>query len=439
MLAALRRPGVGRLGIAGLLSEVGDWMLFIALPLFVLQLTGSPFVTATVFALELVPSVVAGPLAGVVVDRVEPWRLMAGVATLQAVFLLPLLLVSSAEDLWLVYVVVVVESTLGTVIEPCRAVTAAQLVPVENLMSVNQALGVLSSLARLVGGPLGGLALGLYGIDGVIVADVVTFLAAAALFATGPRRRQDTEAGVPRVHARFLGELVEGFAVVTRTPALRRTMGVVACMALAQGAFVVLFVLFVVRDLQGSEADVGVLRGVQAIGALTGGALLGLVVERWDAGRLLAVSLGAFGLLSLVTWNAPALTTFFGVFVGLFIAAGVPGLAAMTGLLTLLQTHAPAAARGRVISTYFGVYGGVQAAGMLLAGTVGTGAGLTIALQVQGALYLVAAALALRLPRGPAPTRTPSQGPNPPQDLHRIDPSADSQRHIPRLGSDACP
>ena len=51
-------------GLAGLLSEVGDWMLFIALPLFVLQLTGSALVTATVFALEMVPTVVAGPLAG---------------------------------------------------------------------------------------------------------------------------------------------------------------------------------------------------------------------------------------------------------------------------------------------------------------------------------------------------------------------------------------
>lgn len=92
---------------------------------------------------------------------------------------------------------------------------------------------------------------------------------------------------------------------------LRRVMGVVGCMALAQGAFVVLFVLFVVRDLGGDASDVGILRGVQAIGAVAGGALLGV--------------------------------------------------------------------------------------GMLLAGAVGTGAGLSIALQVQGGLYLAAAGLALRL------------------------------------------
>jgi MFS family permease len=186
-------------------------------------------------------------------------------------------------------------------------------------------------------------------------------------------------------------------------------MSVITCMALAQGSFVVLFVLFVVRDLHGSETDVGILRGVQAVGALAGGALLGLVVRRLEAGRLVAISLAAFGAVSLTVWNAPALTTRFAVYVGLFIAAGLPGLATMTGLLTLVQTHSPEAARGRVLSSVFAVFGGVQAVGMVVAGLVGTGTGLTVALQVQGALYLVAAALALRLTGTGRPTPAASE------------------------------
>ncbi|WP_219416435.1 MFS transporter [Pseudonocardia nigra] len=405
MWSLLHRPGVPGLAAAGLLSEVGDWMLFVALPLFVLQLTGSPLVTATVFALELVPTVVAAPLAGVLIDRMDRWRLMIGVAAVQALGLLPLLAVDSAADLWLVYVVVVVESALGTVIEPCRTATAATLVPAGDLMAVNQLMGVLSSAARLVGGPLGGLLLGTAGIDAVLVADAATFAVAAALLMAGSRGRTATRAA-PSPRVRLLHDWGDGLRVVARAPVLRRIMGVVALMAVAQGAFVVLFVLFVVRDLGGSETDVGVLRGVQAIGALAGGALLGLAVRRLSAGRLVVVSLAAFGALSLVIWNGPAVTTAFGVYVGLFIAAGAPGLATMTGLLTLLQEHAPDAGRGRVISTFFAVFGGVQAIGMLLAGLVGTGAGLTAALQVQGVLYLVAAGLAVRVEQAAHPHRS---------------------------------
>lgn len=55
MLGVLRQPRLGRLVVAGLLSEVGDWLLMIALPLFVLDLTGSALVTASVFVLDWCP------------------------------------------------------------------------------------------------------------------------------------------------------------------------------------------------------------------------------------------------------------------------------------------------------------------------------------------------------------------------------------------------
>ena len=399
LAATLRRPGIARLGAAGLLSEIGDWMLFIALPLFVLSLTGSSFVTATVFALELVPMVLAAPLAGVLVDRCEPWRLMRTVAALQAVAILPLLWVGSADDLWVVYAVVVVESLLATILEPCRSTTVAGLVPPADLLGVNQALAMLANVARLIGGPLGGIVLGLRGIEGVVLADAATFAGVAVLFAVRRPRPTAPAPGSAGVRARAGREWVEGLAVVGRSPVLRRTLVVVALAALAQGAFVVLFVLFVVRDLGASEADVGVLRGVQAAGSIAAGLLLAPLVRRIDPGRLLAVSLAVVGALSLVIWNGPQVTTAFGVYVALFVAVGAPALTTMTGLMTLVQTHAAPEVRGRVMSTVLAVLGGVQAGGMLVAGLVGTGGGLTAALEVQGCLYLAAALIA----RGLAP------------------------------------
>jgi MFS family permease len=401
--ATLRRPGIARLGAAGLLSEIGDWMLFIALPLFVLSLTGSSFVTATVFALELVPMVLAAPLAGVLVDRCEPWRLMRTGAALQAVAILPLLWVGSADDLWIVYTVVVVESLLATILEPCRSTTVAELVPPADLLGVNQALALVASVARLTGGPLGGVVLGLHGIDGVVLADAATFAGVAALFAIRAPRPTRPANNRASVRARAGREWIEGLAVVGRSPVLRRTIVVVALAALAQGAFVVLFVLFVVRDLGASEADVGVLRGVQAVGSIAAALLLAPVARRLDPGRLLAISLAVIGVLSLVIWNGPRVTTAFAAYVALFVAVGAPAMTTMTGLMTVVQTHAAPEVRGRVMSTLFAVLGGVQAGGMLLAGLVGTGAGLTAALEVQGGLYLLAAVVATGL--APRPHR----------------------------------
>ncbi len=379
-------------------------MLLIALPLYVLELTGSPLVTATVFVLGLAPTIVAGPLAGVLVDRSEPWKLMTITAGLQALFLVPLLAVDDTTDFWILYSVVVIESVLGTIIEPCRATTAAALVPLDQLAQINQLMGLLSSLARLLGSPIGGLILAAGGFDAIICANAGTFLAAAVIFALGTRGRQkpaQENLGAGSYTSPW-ADLVEGLQITAGTPALRDVMSVVCFVALAQGGFVLLFVLFVTQELHGNEADVGVLRGVQAIGALTGGALLGLIINRISPRRLISGSLIIFSALSLTIWNLPALTTSFPIYIGLFILIGVPGVSLMTGLVTVLQSTCEPGARGRVLSTYFALFGAMQAIGTLLAGFLGTGPGLTIGLQIQGLLYAVAALMALRL-------KTPAQ------------------------------
>ncbi|MPQ96676.1 MFS transporter [Modestobacter sp. I12A-02628] len=397
-LAALRRPVVGRLGLAGLLSEAGDWMLLVALPLHVLALTGSALGTATVLVLELVPTVVLGPFAGVLVDRCDQWRLLTGACLAQAAGLAPLLLVDGAGDLWVVYVVVIVQSTLATVVEPARISIAAAVVPEDARMEVNGALALTAGLARLVGGPLGGVLLGIGGLPAIVAGDAASFLAAAVVLTV--RRRPSPAAPLPaglRPPA-APGAWLAGVRDLTASPALRRLTVVLVLGGLAQGAFVVLFVLFVVRDLQAGPADVGLLRGVQAIGTLAGALLLGRLMRQLSPRVVLAGSCTAFGLLSLVTWNGPLVTTALGVYVGPFIAVGVPGLAATSSQATLLQTHTAPLTRGRVVAAVLAVYGGAQAAGMLVAGLVGTGAALTAALQVQGCAYLLAGLVALRVP-----------------------------------------
>ena len=66
-MTLLRRPGIARLGAAGLLSELGDWMLFIALPLYVLKLQGALYLAAAGLALRL-----SGRVSGVVTMRAWP-------------------------------------------------------------------------------------------------------------------------------------------------------------------------------------------------------------------------------------------------------------------------------------------------------------------------------------------------------------------------------
>lgn len=395
-------PAFRRLWAAGLISDTGDWLLFIALPLVVFQLTGSALGTSVAFLLELVPAVVLAPLAARLIARFDRRWIMVAVNVGQALALLPLLWVGEAADLPVAYAVIFVHASLSTLFEPAKNTLLPDLVDTGRLVSANALIGLNQNLGRLIGGPLGGVLLAVGDLGLIVVVDAITYVISAVLVATLPA------AAVPATHVETeSGPVAEapdgrpmGLLAALRIPRLRGAYAIILVSSIAQGMFLVLFVLFALGPLQGSDADVGLLRGIQAIGAIVAGVLLGFVVRGSSPRALTAASLFAFGALSLVTWNLPAVTTAVWPYVLLFAAVGAPGVIMVAGLMSALQEESAPRQRGAVFAAV-GLVGAVgQAAGILLGALSDGPVGLLPLLELQGGLYLVSGVIALLwLPR----------------------------------------
>lgn len=401
--------GYRRLWTAAAVSQLGDWLLFIALPLYVLRASGSALDTSTVFLAELVPAVAVGTLCGPLIDRVAPGRLLAVLTTGQAGLLAPLLWVSPSR-IWLVYAVAGLQAAAASLTVPAQQAAVPGLVPADKLARANARLEIASNAARLVGSPLGGLMLGLVGLKVLVLGDLVSFLVAGALLGGMPGVRRETQ--VPRRGQGGSG-LGEGWRAIQASVTLRAALAIAFVGALAQGLFLVLYVLFVLRSLHGGDALVGALRGVQAVGGVIGGIIVGAWAARLGARSLAIGGLAGFGLVSLATWNGPALTTAPWLYLALFIAVGLPGTALMTGLITGTQAASPAHARGRVLSLMAVADALGQGAGILAAGLLAGHLALGLLLNLQAGCYLTCAVVAVAAfarPASPAvPCATPAR------------------------------
>ena len=385
-MTALRVPDFRRLWLAGLISETGDWLLLVSLPIVAYQYTGSTLGTAVALLIELVPPVLLAPLAGRLADRLDRRRTLLVVSLAQAAALTPLVFVHDHAGLPILYAVIAVQSALAAVFEPTKSALLPTLVDAGRLVSANSLVGLNKNVGRLVGGPLGGVLLATGGgLPTIVAVDAASFLLAFALLA-----RLAVPATVRSVPT---GGSLTGWRATLAARPIRAGLAVLLTASTAQGIFVALFIVFVARALHGGAGEIGLLRGVQGIGALVGGLALGCA-GRIAAGRLTAYAAVGFGLLSLAIWNAPAISSAEPLYLGLFIAAGVPGVALMTGLISALQQATVEGQRGKVFAMAGIAASAGEGIGILAGGILGDPLGVVTVLNGQAALYIAAGVLA---------------------------------------------
>ena len=414
MIASLRQRNFALLWLGGLISSVGDWALAIGLPIYVFLLTHSVLDTGLTLLAGQVPAIVLGSVAGVFVDRWDRKRTVVIANCLLAVALLPVLLVVSADRIWIVYAVAAVESALEQFVSPAVNALIPVLVTEERLVAANSLNSLSSNLARLVGPALGGVIAALWGLSGIVLADAVSF-ALAALLTAGVSARltrlSDRQSREPLSSAKgiLLTRLASEWAAGVRTIFAERTLAVLflafAITNLGEGVMGTLYPVFVNQVLHGVALQIGELMTAQAIGGLLGGLLAGWIGERLLSSWFIGVSSLLFGLIDLAIFNIPALALpllpgtvpIFAFEVGLFIAVGIPGIWMTTGGLSLLQASSPDGYRGRIFGLLGATFSLLSLIGIVVASTITDRIGVVRMLNIQGIGYIVGGLLLLWL------------------------------------------
>lgn len=402
MLTVLRQRNFALLWFAGLISILGDWMLRVALPITVYQLTGSAVATAGIVIAGLLPSVIFGSIAGVFVDRWDRKRTMVLANLIRAPVLLLLLIVDSAGDVWAVYVVAFVGATLGQFFSPAENALLPELVGPEHLIPANALNTLNNNLARLIGPAVGGVVAGWYGLRGVVVADAASFLIAAAMIAliaapTRPPREIRETGGIGSRFATLRDEWIEGMRLIRRNRSLGIVFGVYAISGFGEGLIGAAFPVYVSDVLNGGPQEAGWLMSGQAVGGLIGAFLIGSRAKTITPLKLFAWGAIGTGAIDLLIFTYPTVISGVWLGVALFVVVGLPITAFLTGGMTTMQAETDDAYRGRVFGALNTTMALLMVVSAAIAGFATDRFGAIAVLSFDSLAYIVSGLVALKL------------------------------------------
>jgi MFS family permease len=381
MRTVLSQPGYRRLWTARTVSQAGDVVQFTTLALLTYSLTGSGLgVSGVVFA-EIVPVLLLAPVAGPLVDRLPRVPVMVAADLVRMALALALALWHT--DTGAVYALAFGLSAGAVVFNPAAGSLLPALVTEEQLIAANSGIWSAAVLLQIALAPAAGALATTAGFGWAFAVNAASFATSALLLRglrSGEPPRPVTSSGV-WVHARA------GWALLFRDRLLRALAVAQALAALSAGATSAMLVVLARQRLGASDSGYGLLLSAIGLGAFAGPLLL---TRLGASARRPGVVFAAFGLRGLVDL-ALATVTALPAAAGVLVAYGLGTSAGNVTLPTLIQTHVPANARGRVFAGFDVIWQTMRLASVLLGGVLADTVGIPDVFYAGAALLLAAA------------------------------------------------
>ncbi len=353
-----------RLWIGSTLSSVGSQMTQFAVVLQVYLLTHSPAAVGLLGLVSAVPAIGFGLLGGSIIDAVDRRRLALLTSAVLALTSVAFAAQAFAglDQLWLLYLLVAVQSLVGSVNGPARQTFLPRLLRAEHVPA-GVALSMLTMHLSLVTGPLlAGVLAAAGGLKLCYLVDAISFLAALYGVFRLPPMRPEGGGAKPGVRAVLDGLRFLGRSRVLCGALLADVNATVLAMPMA------LFPAINDERFGGSPRTLGTFTASIAIGGILGSGLSGPVARVTRQGRAMLVGGAVWGLalagFGLVDGLVPTLAC--------LLVAGVADVSNVVLRSTIVQVATPDAYRGRVSAAESVVGTSMPELGNFRAGAVGS-------------------------------------------------------------------
>jgi MFS family permease len=385
----LRQPEFLKLWAAQSISQIGDQITYLALPLVaVLTLDASAAQMGFLVAAELMPHLLFSLFAGVWIERSRRRRRLMIVADLGRALLLASVPLAAAFDVLSfpqLYAVAFAVGTFTVMFDISWPTLFIAVVPRRDVVDANSKLSLSRSVSFVTGPSAAGFLVQALTAPVTVLIDAFSYVG-SALFLT---RLRVQEPPVEEDGNGVLGSLRDGLRFVLRDELIRSDLACAATVNLFNFVFHAIFVLYATRELGVAPGTLGIALGAGAVGGIVGA----LIAPRLEGviGIVRSVVLGSvlFPAPLILVPIASGSELQLGLMLGtaeFFSSVGVMIFDVSAASMAFLRI--PDRIRARAAGSFRFVNYGVRPIGALLGGALGTALGLqtTLWIGVLGAL-----------------------------------------------------
>lgn len=272
--------------IGQIISLFGNATIRFALPLYLLNLTGSSALYGTVTACAFIPAILMSPIGGIVADRVNKRNIMVILDFFTAAIILAFsLLMNEVNLILLLTVTLMLLYGIAGAYQPSVQSSIPSLVNQDHFMAANSIINTISSFSSLMGPVLGGVLYSAYGLKPVLWVCMVCFIVSAVMeiFIKIPFQKQISDGGIIKIAKTDFADSIR--FIRKEKPMIGKALLVVCGINLFLASMIIVALPYLVTQVLHLEAAqtntlYGFAQGALAAGGLTGGICAGIFAKR---------------------------------------------------------------------------------------------------------------------------------------------------------------
>lgn len=269
-------------------SLFGNYILKLALSMYVLEVTGSAAVFAEILSVAIIPTILLSPLGGIVADRVNRRNIMVVLDALTGLSVLgAALILSSGNAISIICVLLILLSVFGAFETPTVQACIPSMLTGDNITKGNAVVNQIASLAYLIAPMLGSILYTVFGLKPVMYASIVCFFLTAILECF---IKLDYQTGA--YHSGVFSIIKEDFLqsmrfILKEEPNIVKMLGVTAVSRFFVMGITMVGLPYIVRKILGLNARYyGVAESALAVATILGSIVAGLFVEKIKSNKL---------------------------------------------------------------------------------------------------------------------------------------------------------